>query len=103
LSNLLNNFEVITHPFIIGELACGNLVKRSSTLDLLLEIPKAVTAEHEEVLKMLEHHSLFEIGIGWVDAHLLASSLLPNALIWTIDKRLATTAEKLNISFSRGK
>ena len=76
------------HPFIVGELACGNLANRESNLELLSQLPAAAIAEHDEVLRFLSARKLFGKGIGLVDAHLLASVVISGDQLWTRDKRL---------------
>ncbi len=89
LSHLLLDQQVVTHPMIIGELACGTLRNRAEILQLLDNLPKAVQATQAEVLRMIEERKLMGLGIGYVDAHLLASILLtPGAQLWTLDRRL---------------
>ena len=99
LENLLNNTEVSSHSFIIGELACGNLKNRKEILNYFNFLPKVKQATNEEVFKLIEKRDLAGLGIGWIDAHLLASALISNCLIWTIDKRLSKVAKKLEICF----
>ena len=82
---------------IIGELACGNLHKRSDILANLKALPEAHSVEHEEVMSFLEAHRLYGQGVGWVDAHLLASTLLTRCAIWTLDKHLRKAAAVLNV------
>ncbi len=88
LEHLLRRNEVIVHPFIIGELACGSLRNRKEILGLLGKLPHAVVADHEEVLALVERKHLFGTGIGWIDAHLLASAMLSRARLLTLDKQL---------------
>lgn len=96
LTDFLNNAQVAIHPFIIGELACGNLRERKQILDLLTNLPETKQATHEEVLYFIEQNKLMGRGIGYVDAHLLASTALTNATtLWTLDKRLAQLAKTL--------
>ncbi len=76
LEALLNEGEVICHPFIIGELACGNLKNRSEILSFLQALPMATHAEHEEVMQFIENYGLMGKGLGYMDLHLLASALL---------------------------
>lgn len=84
------------HPFVVGELACGSLRGRSSTLELLQDLPAAVVAEGNEILRFIEHHVLHGKGIGYVDAHLLASvALTEGATLWTRDKNLHSVAQTL--------
>ena len=86
------------HPFVIGELACGRLRQRRAILALLASLPQLPVAEHEEVLTLVERHSLMGSGIGWVDAHLLAASVLTGIPLWTKDRRLRTVAHWLGLA-----
>jgi predicted nucleic acid-binding protein len=92
LKSLLFDQQVFCHRFIIGELACGALRKRS-----LKALPEAHLVEHEEVMSFLEAHRLYGQGIGSVDVHLLASTLLARSAIWTFDKPLRRAAAALNV------
>ncbi len=100
LRSLLNENKVLTHPFVIGELACGSLRNRSEILGLLHALPQAQLAEHHEVLAFIENVRLYGRGLGWIDAHLLASTLLSGSPLWTLDRRLAKVALSLNVSSS---
>jgi hypothetical protein len=100
LAELLENDEALCHPFIVGELACGDLPSRASTLALLQTLPEAPLMQHEEVLILVEWHRLMAPGIGWVDAHLLGSALLAGATLWTLDRSLANAARKLGVAAS---
>jgi len=100
LIELLNDSEVYCHPFIIGELACGNLVNRMEILSLLQALPQAIFIEHEEILIFIEKNHLMGKGLGYIDTALLASSLVTGIPLWTIDKKLLMIASGLNISFS---
>lgn len=98
LASLLDEGQVLTHPFVIGELACGNLRRRGELLALLSELPQARHATYDEVLYYIERHRLMGLGIGYVDAHLLASvSLTEAAHLWTRDKRLTAVARRLKL------
>jgi predicted nucleic acid-binding protein len=97
LKALLLNEQVLCHPFVVGELACGTLQKRSEILSMLKALPEAMLVEHEEVLSFLEARRLSGCGIGWVDAHLLASTLLTGCILWTLDKPLRRAAAALNL------
>jgi len=99
LASLLAAEEVACHPFVIGELACGNLANREEILALLQELPRATTAQHEEALSLIEARRLMGRGIGLVDVHLLASALLSGLPIWTGDRRLREAAVEIGISF----
>jgi predicted nucleic acid-binding protein len=102
LAARLEGGEVLIHPWVIGELACGNLRDRHRVLSLLQGLPMAPTASDPEVLSMLETHQLMGRGIGWIDAHLLASALLAHGALWTRDRRLAGIAEELGAGRSPG-
>lgn len=93
LTTLLDNCQVLMHPFVLGELACGNLRQRSDILSLLKHLPQLTVASDEEVLFYIERHKLMGRGIGYVDAHLMAAVALGDrALLWTRDKRLQVLA-----------
>ena len=97
LKSLLFDQQVLCHPFVIGELACGTLQKRREILTMLNALPEAHLLEHEEVMRFLEARHSYGRGIGWVDAHLLASTLLTGCVIWTFDKPLRRAADALNV------
>ena len=100
LSKLLEQSQVCLHPLIIGELACGNLSNRAQLLSLLQNLPAVKEASHQETLFLIESRKLMGKGIGFVDAHLLAASLLTDGVsLWTRDKRLAMLAEGLGVAF----
>ncbi len=96
LVDLLNDGEVACHPFIVGELACGNLKNRTIILSLLEVLPMTFLVEHEEVLAFIESHGLMGKGLGCVDVHLLASTVLAGLSIWTFDKKLEQAADMLH-------
>lgn len=98
LAQALVDDQIFMHPFVLGELACGNLQKRSAILDDLGQLPQATSAEDTEVLMFLDQHRLFGKGIGWVDAHLLASAALTRCYLWTSDAALARAAVALGLS-----
>ncbi len=97
LAALLNEASVLMHPYIIGELACGHLKHRALILDSLAELPSAVTATHEEALDLMEDRKLWGRGIGWIDAHLIASALLSNCPLWTLEERLNRAAAEAGV------
>ena len=98
LSRLLNSGQVLTHRFVIGELALGNLQNRNTILSALQNLPQATVASNEEVLHFIETQALFETGIGYIDAHLLAAvRLSPGTLLWTRDKRLLEESIQLGL------
>ncbi len=94
LAGLLDRGAVLCHPHVIGELACGGLRNRREILELLLDLPRAPEATFDEVLALLERHTLHGAGLGWIDVHLLASALLSSPL-WTLDRKLDQAAERL--------
>lgn len=90
---------VLMHPFVLGELACGNLRKRGDVLRLLAELPTAPTATDPEALGFIARHALMGRGIGYIDVHLLASAALAGtARLWTRDKRLVEVATDLKLA-----
>lgn len=93
LARLLEDGMVMTHPFVLGELSCGNLKDRALTLSYLRALPSVRPATHEEAFHLLEERGLFGRGLGWVDLQLLASALITGCGLWTMDKRLAAAAE----------
>ncbi|MCX5801283.1 MAG: PIN domain-containing protein [Candidatus Eisenbacteria bacterium] len=88
LGVLLLKGQVVTHPFVIGELACGNLRNRGEILRLLAALPRVPVAEHEEVVRFVASRRLYSRDLGWVDIHLLASALLAGCGLWTLDEAL---------------
>lgn len=98
LKTLLDDGDVVTHPFVIGELACGNLGNRAEILDLLDRLPQVPTAEHHEVMTLVAGRRLYGRRIGWIDAHLLAAVLLSDSGLWTLDRPLATAAAALGVT-----
>ena len=99
LVSLLQDGQVLAHPWVIGELALGHLSERSEVLGLLRNLPHAQSATDVETLVLIDHHQLFGLGIGYVDAHLLAATMLTTgARLWTRDKRLAAVAVRLGLA-----
>lgn len=92
LGDLLSQALVMVHPCVLGELACGSLRNRARILSDLEALPSAVSATHDEVMRLVEVRKLWNLGIGWIDAHLLASALLSNCQLWTLDGRLVRAA-----------
>ena len=100
LAGLLEQALVLMHPFIVGEIACGQLADRAALLQLLQGLPMACVATDEEVHMLLQRHRLHGSGIGWVDMHLLAAVRLSSgARLWARDKRLAAAAATLGVVF----
>jgi predicted nucleic acid-binding protein len=99
LAALLDGGEVLAHPFVIGELALGNLRQRNVFLSDLLRLRQADVASDEEVLRLIEREKLFGRRIGYVDAHLLAAArLTADTKLWTRDRTLNTTAAQLGLA-----
>ena len=101
LGESLSEGLVMAHPFVLGELACGNLKHRARILSDLEALPSAVSATHEEVMRLIEERKLWSLGIGWIDAHLLASALLSNCQFWTLDGRLERAAAVAGVKLYR--
>lgn len=99
LEGLLNNGHVVCHPFIVGELACGNIKNRAVILSLIQALPIAIEAGHEEVMRFIEDYTLMGRGLGYIDIHLLASALLTRVPIWTLDKKLNEVSSDLGLGF----
>ncbi len=99
LGDLLTAGEVTTHPFVIGELACGNLSNRKEILTLLSSLPAVKLAAHSEALYLVERHGLSGCGLGWIDVHLLASALLSGVDLWTMDRRLKAAGENMGLTW----
>jgi predicted nucleic acid-binding protein len=99
LEALLNDGRVVSHPFIIGELACGTLRNRSIILSLLQALPIANQADHEEVLRLIDNYQIMGKGLGYIDMHLLASAILTHIPLWTLDKRLKDISSTLGIKY----
>lgn len=97
LISLLNEGAVLIHPFVIEEIACGNLPRRTETLSLLQALPMAPVAEHAEVLELIAAERLYGTGLGSVDVHLIAAARLARAKLWSKDKALAREAKRLKI------
>lgn len=101
LAILLEGGEVSVHPFVVGELACGNMKNREEILALLHSLPEAPRAEDNEILFFIDRHSLAGRGLGLIDMHLLASSQLAEQPLWTKDRRLQAAAESLGLDFGQ--
>jgi predicted nucleic acid-binding protein len=102
LAAVLEQGQALAHPWVTGELALGRLRDRAGVLQLLDQLPQAVVATAGELLAFIEHHKLFDMGIGYVDAQLLASARLTvDAELWTCDRRLEAVAERLGLAYTR--
>jgi predicted nucleic acid-binding protein len=99
LGGLLEKGAALTHPFVIGELALGNLRQRGFILRMLSRLPGAIVATDAEVLRFIDYNSLFGRGVGYVDIHLLAAvRLTAGSQLWTFDKRLKDVAVQLGMA-----
>ena len=96
LSELLLKDEVACHPLVIGELACGNLKHRKELLSLLHALPTNERVSDDEILFFIEQHRLFGRGLGLVDIHILASCVISQTALWTLDRRLQQAADDLS-------
>jgi predicted nucleic acid-binding protein len=96
LQKIINDDRRLCHPFVVGELALGSLRERDAVLAFLAAQREAMIATHTEVMTVIDRHSIFSMGIGYTDAHLLTSTLLDQrSSLWTRDKRLAAAAKKV--------
>ena len=99
LADLLEHSDVVMHPFVVVEIACGSLADRALILELLQQLPAAMVAEPDEALGYIEQHKLYGKGIGYVDVHLLASAAIGGTRLWTRDRRLRAAAHELDCAF----
>lgn len=96
LRKIINDDKLLCHPVVVGELALGSLRERGAVLAYLAAQREAMIATHAEVMTMIDRNSIFSMGIGYTDAHLLTSTLLDRrSSLWTRDKRLAAAAQKV--------
>ena len=101
-NNLIQLFEqglVACHPFIIGELACGNIKNRHEIISLLNDLPSTDILDHYDIMEFIEYRKIMNKGIGYVDVHLLASALVSETPLWTFDKALKKVANQLYIEY----
>ncbi len=98
LQELLQNDEVVTHPFVRLELALGSIANREKVLSDLVLLPQVPVAEVDELFSLLELRKLYRRGIGVTDLHLIASALFDKTIsIWTRDRRLGEIAEEFGL------
>lgn len=96
-------YELVSlHPFVLGELACGNLSRRTETLARLEKLPAAAVASEPQVRHLLESRRFWGTGLGWIDMHLLASATIEGLRLWTADRAVAAAAKQLGIAFPGG-
>lgn len=100
LMHLLEHDAVVTHPFVIGELACGNIRARAEVLAMLKRLPSVVVATDANALALIEIRSLMRRGIAYSDVHLLAATAIADDVrLWTNDKRLFAAAHAMNLAY----
>lgn len=100
-SHALSNGSILAHEYVIGELSTGNLSNRAEQLGTYLLMQRATTASFDEVFQMIEQHRLWGKGLGWTDAHLLASARLDAVALWTFDHALIAAARVMGITLLR--
>lgn len=101
LAALLESRVVMTHPFVVGELACGHLPRREAVFAAMAKLPQAPVVPHHEVLAYVERHRLMARGMGWVDVHLLTSATVAGrVLLWSRDKRLVAAAAERGLAYA---
>ena len=92
--------RIVTHSVVIGELATGNLLRRSETLGWLALLPRASEGSVKECLLYLESHRLYGRGVGWNDIQLLVSAQLSHMPLWSLDGRLAQLSTELRLAYT---
>ena len=97
LGSLLNAGEVLCHPWVIGEISCGNLKDRKKILTLLRQLPKVTQVSDLEIFALIEKRKLYGKGVGWVDCALLAACMINQVLLFTYDKRLGSIGKSLGL------
>lgn len=101
LAVLGEQLEALLHPYVLGEIALGSLRDRTRFLNRMAALPQPPLARHMNVMQLIESKRLYSTGIGYIDAHLLASAcLLPGSRVWTDDKRLHAQAERLGVAYA---
>jgi predicted nucleic acid-binding protein len=101
LQELLEEGAVVSHSFVVGELACGNISNRAEIISLMQSLPMLDAVEHEELLIFIEHNKMMGKGLGFVDVHLLAAATLAGVPLWTQDRKLKQACSRLGIDFTR--
>lgn len=102
LAAALEAGRVASHPFVIGEVACGTMARRALMLRFLDALPKVPPARHHEVMALIDAGGLAGMGLGWVDAHLLAASKMTGTPLWSLDRALRQAAERLGVGAAPG-
>ena len=99
LVQLLEQGLVTCHPFIIGELACWSIKNRDELIDLLNDLPSTDVLDHCDIMDFIEYRKIMNMGIGYIDVHLLGSALVSETPLWTFDKALRKIANQLSIEY----
>ena len=99
LVEVLNAGVALSHPYVVGELACGQIGNRSEVLELMQSLPTPRLASIEELLPFIDRHKLGGRGVGFVDVSLLASAALEKVPLWTLDRRLKQLAQDLELAY----
>jgi predicted nucleic acid-binding protein len=99
LGGLLVDGQVVSHPFIVGEIACEQMKNRREILSLLQALPMVNVAEHDEALDLIERNAIMGKGLGYIDVHVLAGAMLSSSFIWTMDKKLQRVARHFSLSY----
>ena len=99
LIRLLGQGLVASHPFIIGELACGGIKNRHEIISLLTDLPSTEILDHSDIMEFIENRKIMNKGIGYIDVHLLGSALVSDTPLWTFDKALRKVAIQLSIEY----
>lgn len=98
LAAILEQFQVLVHPWVLGELALGGVTRNPEVATLLEALPRAPLVSESELAGFIRSRSLHGRGIGYVDAQLLASTVLgPDAVLWSTDKGLRAAATELGV------
>jgi predicted nucleic acid-binding protein len=99
LDALLSRDEVSGHEYVYGELLIGDKGGRTQLLAAYEQMHQAPVVPHADVVEFVRERRLHGRGIGWIDAHLLASALVGHLKLWTTDPRLMTIAKELRIAY----
>jgi predicted nucleic acid-binding protein len=97
LARRLEDGVIAAHPFVLGELACGHIRRRSELLDLIDDLPSLPQTSHAEAMHLLHARALMGRGLGWIDVHLLAACIVGGCSLWTLDRALATAAQRMGL------
>jgi predicted nucleic acid-binding protein len=97
LAEMLRDGQVLCHALVIGELACGNLQRRTEILALLKELPRLAALADDDVMQFIDVHRLMGKRLGWIDVHLLGAAFVSRASLWTKDRRLAEAAKRVGV------